>query len=376
MGNYNIYSDGGGNTDTAGACGCIVEDDETRQRIHIAGFLGGATNNECEISGGMLAFVLLRHLLLRKVNGGMVEKVTANTLSRYTGTPLSSTTVTWFADSEYVLKSATQYILKWKNNGWLTASKEAVKNQNYWRLYLLLSTGLKIVPNHVYGHTGHPENELCDAISTRLRHHGKKVFQTRKLVAKVAFQGVSWWCVDMRPFVEILRRDKEHVNIEQFTVDLANTLAEICGVEISSVQPDGGGYTLAGDFSAPVQIPEDLAPLPYGTKSQQRLFAGLAEQTSDSEAVNGAVGTDIKKSTRRNSRRAGETSMSKLVRTLKVVLHEVDQLRGNGLGMVDGDGMQLNSPANNTSAICSQAVLLQELEQSVQRFLAKIPKDS
>ena len=40
--------------------------------------------------------------------------------------------VTIVTDSEYVHRGVTQWMPKWKRNGWKTAEKKAVKNQDLW----------------------------------------------------------------------------------------------------------------------------------------------------------------------------------------------------------------------------------------------------
>jgi ribonuclease HI len=68
-------------------------------------------------------------------------------------------------DSEYVNKGVTQWMRGWIRNGWKTASKQPVKNQEYWEQLneLLQSRPHKI--SWVRGHTGHPENERCDELA-------------------------------------------------------------------------------------------------------------------------------------------------------------------------------------------------------------------
>jgi ribonuclease HI len=70
-------------------------------------------------------------------------------------------------DSQYVKNGITQWIHNWKRNGWKTANKKPVKNDDLWRL---LDEG---VAQHdvewawVKGHSGHPENELADQLANR-----------------------------------------------------------------------------------------------------------------------------------------------------------------------------------------------------------------
>ncbi len=65
-------------------------------------------------------------------------------------------------DSQYVRQGITGWIAKWKKNGWKTAARKPVKNQDLWEELDRL-TALHAVEWHwVKGHSGHPENELVD----------------------------------------------------------------------------------------------------------------------------------------------------------------------------------------------------------------------
>ena len=68
-------------------------------------------------------------------------------------------------DSEYVKNGITQWIHGWKRNGWRTADKKPVKNEDLWRR-LEEAVGRHEVAWHwVKGHAGHPENERADVLA-------------------------------------------------------------------------------------------------------------------------------------------------------------------------------------------------------------------
>ncbi|MBU1003563.1 MAG: ribonuclease HI [Proteobacteria bacterium] len=71
-----------------------------------------------------------------------------------------------FSDSKYFLDAIREGWLKnWKRNGWKTAAKKPVKNQDLWlRLDPLLAEH-DIRYNWVKGHSGVPENERCDILA-------------------------------------------------------------------------------------------------------------------------------------------------------------------------------------------------------------------
>jgi ribonuclease HI len=71
-------------------------------------------------------------------------------------------TVDLTTDSEYVRKGISQWVHKWKQNGWRTAQKKPVKNQDLWELLDALVSKHEVHWHWVRGHSGHPENELVD----------------------------------------------------------------------------------------------------------------------------------------------------------------------------------------------------------------------
>jgi len=77
------------------------------------------------------------------------------------------TTVTLHTDSKYLLDGITKWIQGWQRNGWKTAAKKPVKNDDLWRR---LTEAIR--PHHVEwvwvkGHAGDPGNERADALARR-----------------------------------------------------------------------------------------------------------------------------------------------------------------------------------------------------------------
>lgn len=68
-------------------------------------------------------------------------------------------------DSEYLAKGVTQWMKNWIRNGWKTAAKKPVKNQELWQEIDYLLQGRKYSFEWVRGHSGHPENERCDELA-------------------------------------------------------------------------------------------------------------------------------------------------------------------------------------------------------------------
>lgn len=68
-------------------------------------------------------------------------------------------------DSVYVKNGITQWIHNWKRNGWRTAAKKPVKNDDLWRLLDAAASRHDVSWHWVKGHAGHPENERADALA-------------------------------------------------------------------------------------------------------------------------------------------------------------------------------------------------------------------
>lgn len=73
-----------------------------------------------------------------------------------------------FADSNYVLGGITSWIRNWEKNGWKTASKKPVLNQDLWKELdnLIKEYKGEIVWQKVKGHSGHEHNDRVDDIAT------------------------------------------------------------------------------------------------------------------------------------------------------------------------------------------------------------------
>lgn len=74
-------------------------------------------------------------------------------------------TVEVTTDSKYVRDGITKWIATWKRNGWRTAGKKPVANQDLWRRLDDLAGRHKVAWHWVEGHAGHPENEHADRLA-------------------------------------------------------------------------------------------------------------------------------------------------------------------------------------------------------------------
>ncbi len=78
------------------------------------------------------------------------------------------TRVELVTDSVYVGRGLTQWLPKWKANGWRRrAGKQQadIKNEDLWRRLDRLVASHHVRFTHVRGHSGHPENEHCDQMA-------------------------------------------------------------------------------------------------------------------------------------------------------------------------------------------------------------------
>ena len=73
-----------------------------------------------------------------------------------------------FTDSKYVKQGITEWITKWKANGWKRRSGKKllpVKNEDLWRQLDTLAAAHHVTFHWVEGHAGHPENERADELA-------------------------------------------------------------------------------------------------------------------------------------------------------------------------------------------------------------------
>jgi ribonuclease HI len=107
--------------------------------------------SEKEISGGEIATTNNRMELMAVING--LNALTA------------PSEVTVHTDSRYVMDGATQWLKRWKANGWKTSDKKPVKNDDLWRALEVAAVRHKLQWRWVRGHDGHLENERADVLA-------------------------------------------------------------------------------------------------------------------------------------------------------------------------------------------------------------------
>ncbi|HZF82866.1 MAG TPA: ribonuclease HI [Burkholderiaceae bacterium] len=85
--------------------------------------------------------------------------------------------VVLYLDSQYVRQGITEWIRGWKAKGWVTSTKQPVKNVELWKRLdaLVQNGGHQIEWRWVKGHSGDPGNEKADALANKgvLRAQGR-----------------------------------------------------------------------------------------------------------------------------------------------------------------------------------------------------------
>ncbi|WP_084675846.1 ribonuclease HI [Candidatus Odyssella acanthamoebae] len=132
----NIYTDGAcsGNPGPGG-WGAVIE--YQAAETEVSGGETATTNNRMEMSAAIFA---LQALPLR-------------------------CKATVYTDSMYLRDGVSRWMINWKKNGWKTADKKSVKNQDLWLKLDELLTCHDISWEWVKGHAGHPQNEHADALA-------------------------------------------------------------------------------------------------------------------------------------------------------------------------------------------------------------------
>jgi ribonuclease HI len=68
-------------------------------------------------------------------------------------------------DSKYVMNGVTDWMARWKANGWRTAAKKPVANQDLWEILDEATQRHQITWHWVKGHAGNELNERCDELA-------------------------------------------------------------------------------------------------------------------------------------------------------------------------------------------------------------------
>jgi ribonuclease HI len=67
-------------------------------------------------------------------------------------------------DSDYLRMGITTWMKSWIARGWRTSDRKSVKNRDLWERLVELCSAHQTEWKWVPAHSGHPENERCDAL--------------------------------------------------------------------------------------------------------------------------------------------------------------------------------------------------------------------
>lgn len=142
-----IYTDGSslGNPGKGGYGVVLTVGEKTLHEI--GGFEANTTNNRMELKAVIEA---LKYIASPKQGLGPVTEVIIH------------------ADSSYVLGGIESWVANWEKNGWRTANKKPVLNQELWQelIALVRSCPVPLSFKKVKGHAGVVHNERADVIAT------------------------------------------------------------------------------------------------------------------------------------------------------------------------------------------------------------------
>jgi len=75
--------------------------------------------------------------------------------------------VNLYTDSNYVKQGITEWIIKWKKNGFRNAKNKPVLNSDLWKQLDQLASIHQVNWFWIKGHSGHLENERADALANK-----------------------------------------------------------------------------------------------------------------------------------------------------------------------------------------------------------------
>jgi len=107
--------------------------------------------NERELSGAVADTTNNRMELLAAIEG-------LNALNR----PMN---VELYTDSKYVMDGVNDWMPRWRSNGWKTAAKKPVANQDLWQQLDSALAPHQVTWHWVKGHAGNALNERCDVLA-------------------------------------------------------------------------------------------------------------------------------------------------------------------------------------------------------------------
>jgi ribonuclease HI len=118
-----------------GGWACILQDGSDERKL--SGSEAQTTNNRMELTAAINGLRALRESC-------EIELVT---------------------DSQYLKHGITKFLARWKTNGWRTANRKPVQNQDLWRELNELASQHVVGWTWVAGHGDHDVQNRCDALA-------------------------------------------------------------------------------------------------------------------------------------------------------------------------------------------------------------------
>ncbi|WP_347877294.1 ribonuclease HI [Halanaerobium saccharolyticum] len=137
---FKVYTDGAclGNPGPGGYAAVILDPDSQKLKT-VSGSEKDSTNNRMELKAVIEALKIIP----------------------------KNTKIELYSDSSYVLNGLSSWIEGWKRNGWKTASKNAVANQDLWQELDQLSSDFELSYQKVKGHSGDQFNDEVDLLAKK-----------------------------------------------------------------------------------------------------------------------------------------------------------------------------------------------------------------
>ena len=134
-----IYTDGSciGNPGKGGWAAIILNKETIK--FNISGNEKNTTNNRMELLAAIMA--------LKKIKSGSDVEI--------------------YTDSIYVKNGITEWVVKWKKNGWKNSNKKPVKNKDLWIKLDGLCEKNNVSWKWVKGHSTNKYNNLADELATQ-----------------------------------------------------------------------------------------------------------------------------------------------------------------------------------------------------------------
>lgn len=160
-----IYTDGSCSPNPGpGGWAAVLLFDQGNKIVELQGTENQSTNNRMELTAALKALESLE-------GNNDVEVLT---------------------DSRYLQRGISEWLVKWKKNGWVTAEGYPVKNRDLWQTFSTQLERHNITWTWIKGHNKNSWNERADTLATVVRQSLNKSTSTYDPSGVHLFAGVTW----------------------------------------------------------------------------------------------------------------------------------------------------------------------------------------